>query len=181
MFENLQYFHQGYRARYFDSHWFSALKHEGVPVWSLGAGANMAIRHEAFVRGYRFDTQLGPGVFGGCGEDSAYWYNLLADGWACAYDPAVMVYHYHRRDLKALRLLVRLYMQGHVAALLLQFFTHKDRGNLKRLFLVLPRMYLTCLQRFLVSGFSPDYGIVLSGLLGCFSGLQFAFLYKRTP
>jgi hypothetical protein len=46
---------------------------------------------------------------------------------------------------------------------------------------VLPRMYLSFLQRFLLSGFSPDDGIVLSGLLGYFSGLQFAFLYKRTP
>jgi GT2 family glycosyltransferase len=180
IFENLKYFHQGYRARYFDSSFFSALKSEGVPAWCLGAGANMTIRREAFSKGFIFDTRLGPGVFGGCGEDSAYWYNLLAHGWTCVYDPSVMVYHYHRRDLRGLRRQMRQYMQGHVGALLLQFFMHGHRGNLKRLFLVLPRMYLTALQRFLLTGFSQDSRILFSEVLGCFSGLRFAFIRKRT-
>jgi cellulose synthase/poly-beta-1,6-N-acetylglucosamine synthase-like glycosyltransferase len=179
LFENLQYLNKGYRRRYFDSGFFSSTKSEGVPVWSIGAGANMAVRKEAFSRGYLFDSRLGPGVFGGCGEDSAYWYNLLADGWACLYDPSVVVYHYHRRDLISVRRQVRQYMQGHVAALLLQFFLHNHRGNLKRLFLVLPRWYATIFQRLVLTGFPPDDRILFSGLLGYLAGFRFAFVGRQ--
>jgi glycosyltransferase involved in cell wall biosynthesis len=180
MFEDsLQYFHKGYCARRFDSSVFEELRSEGVPVWLIGAGANMAIRRDAFRMGYRFDTRLGPGVFGGCGEDSAYWYSVLAEGWTCAYDPSFMVYHYHRRDLKSLRRLVRQYMQGHVAALFLQYFLYKHRGNLKRIFWALPRGYVTLLQPLIMTGFSPECRILFSGVLGWFSGLRFAFVRKE--
>src|SRR5262249_1495641 len=60
---NFQFFHQGFRARRFDAPYFATLQRKGVPVWSIGAGANMAVRRAAFERGYRFDTRLGPGVF----------------------------------------------------------------------------------------------------------------------
>ena len=172
MFENFQFFHQGYRRRYFDAEYFAALHHKGVPVWSIGAGANMAIRRRAFELGYDFDTRLGPGVFGGCGEDSEFWYRLLAEGWSCVYDPSACVFHYHRRDLGALRRQVRQYMQGHVAALVIQFRKFGYPGNLRRLLLELPAEYCLLLLRLLVTGFAPDHRILLRGVLGCFSGLR---------
>jgi GT2 family glycosyltransferase len=172
---DFQYFHQGYRARYFDTDYFAKLRGKGVPVWSIGAGANMAIRRSAFQRGYRFSTRLGPGVFGGCGEDSEFWYHVMADGWSCFYEPAAAVYHYHRRDLRSLRRLVRDYMQGHVAALLLQAWRYRHAGNLRRLLLRLPVEYALLMLRLVVSGFSLDNRILLSGMRGCVAGLRFPF------
>ena len=177
--QDFQFFHQGFRGRRFNSEYFAALRQKGVPVWSIGAGANMAIRRTAFERGYQFDTRLGPGVFGGCGEDSEFWYRLLADGWSCVYEPCAVVYHFHRRDLSSLRRLVRQYMEGHVAALLLQFGTYRHAGNLRRLLLALPAEYLLLLLRLIVTGFSLDIRILCSGALGCLSGLRFLFPWKR--
>ena len=151
------------------------MRTKGVPVWEIGAGANMAIRRTAYQRGHRFDTRLGPGVFGGCGEDSEFWYGILAAGWSCVYEPAACVFHYHRRELGQLRQLVFQYMQGHVAALLLQFAKYRDIGNLRRLLLRLPAEYATILLRLIVTGFAIDYRILLRGALGCLAGLRFPF------
>jgi glycosyltransferase involved in cell wall biosynthesis len=176
MFEHrFQFFHQGYRRRRFDRQYFAALQNRGVPVWEIGAGANMAIRRGAFESGHRFDTRLGPGVFGGCGEDSEFWYGALARGWTCVYNPAACVYHYHRRELSELRRQVYQYMQGHVAALILQFAKYGGIGNLRRLFLRLPCEYIILLLRLIVTGFSLDHRILMRGALGCVSGLRFAF------
>lgn len=176
--KSFQFFHQGYRRRYFDSAYFAALRSKGVPVWQIGAGANMAIRRSAYEIGYRFHTGLGPGVFGGCGEDSEFWYRTLADGWSCVYEPSACVYHYHRSDPGGLRHLLHQYMKGHVAALILQFVRYRHLGNLRRLFLQLPAEYLILLLRSIATGFSKDCRLLLRGALGCASGLRFAFLRK---
>jgi len=177
--QDFQFFHQGFRARLFDTAYFAALQQKGVPVWSIGAGANMAVRRSAFDDGYQFDTRLGPGVFGGCGEDSEFWYGLLASGWSCVYEPSAVVYHFHRRDLSGLRRLVRQYMQGHVAALLLQFAKYRHAGNLRRLLFRLPAEYLLLLFRLVVTGFSLHNRILFSGALGCLAGLGFGFQSNR--
>jgi glycosyltransferase involved in cell wall biosynthesis len=175
---NFQFFHQGYRRRYFDSGYFNTLKSEGVPVWCIGAGANMAIRRTREL-GHKFDTCLGPGVFGGCGEDSEFWYHLLAEGWSIVYEPSACVFHFHRRELSALRRLIHQYMKGHVAALILQFVKYRHIGNLRRLFLRLPAEYAVLMLRLIVTGFSLDNRILLRGGLGCLSGLRFALTRKQ--
>jgi glycosyltransferase involved in cell wall biosynthesis len=177
--QDFQFFHQGFRARRFDSKYFAALLPKGVPVWTIGAGANMAVRRTAFAHGYRFDIRLGPGVFGGCGEDSEFWYHLLADGWSCLYEPSAVVHHFHRRDLNSLRRLVRQYMKGHVAALLLQFAKYRHPGNLRRILFALPAEYLLLLFRLALTGFSLDNRILFSGVLGCLSGLRLPLLSRR--
>jgi GT2 family glycosyltransferase len=177
--QSFQFFYQGYRRRCFDAAYFAEMKSKGVPVWSIGAGANMALRRQVFQLGYTFDTRLGPGIFGGCGEDSELWYRLLADGWSCYYEPSACVFHYHRRELPALRHLVHQYMKGHVAALLLQFAKHRHRGDLRRLFLVLPVEYAILLLRLVATGFSLDNRILLRGAAGCISGLRFVFTRSR--
>jgi GT2 family glycosyltransferase len=176
--ESFQFFHQGYRRRHFDGNYLTALRTKGVPVWDIGAGANMAVRRLVFEAGQQFDARLGPGVFGGCGEDSEFWYRLLTEGWSCVYEPSAFVYHYHRRELRDLRRQVRQYMQGHVAALLLQFAKHRHIGNLRRLLWVLPAEYVLLLLRLVVTGFSLDNRILLGGVLGCLSGLRFAWPRK---
>jgi glycosyltransferase involved in cell wall biosynthesis len=176
IFENLGYLNKGYRRRLFGRDSFRDFDKQAPPVWCLGAGANMAIRRKAFLSGYTFDTRLGPGVFGGCGEDSAYLYDLIADGWFCLYEPAASVYHYHRRDLNALRRLIRSYMQGHVAALLLQYRKHGDRGNLRRLCVDLPLMYAQILKQAILSRFCVESRALLAGIPGCLSGVRFALI-----
>jgi hypothetical protein len=65
-------------------------------------------------------------------------------------------------------------MQGHVAALILQFLKYGDIGNLRRLFFRLPGEYAILCLRLVVTGFSLDYRILMRGALGCLSGLRFA-------
>src|SRR5262249_13822850 len=127
------------------------------------------------------ETRLGPGVFGGCGEDSEFWYSLLADGWSCVYEPSAVVSHFHRRNIADLRQLVRRYMQGHVAALALQFTKYRHAGNLRRLLFTLPAEYAQLLFWTVVSGFSLDNRILWSGALGCLSGLRFFGLWRTRP
>jgi hypothetical protein len=70
-------------------------------------------------------------------------------------------------------------MEGHVAALLLQFARYRHAGNLRRLLLALPAEYLLLLLRLIVTGFSLDNRILYHGALGCVSGLRLLFLSKR--
>ncbi|HEY9624701.1 MAG TPA: glycosyltransferase [Crinalium sp.] len=165
-------FGQGYRVKTFDKSFFMAMKHVGVPVWRIGAGANMAFRRQAFDRVGDFDERLGAGA-SGCSEDSELWYRLLADGWSCRYDPSVVVYHYHRCDLDTLQHQAHQYMRGHVAALLIQFEQYRHWGNLRRLCVALPRYYF---RRSLKSLFrrSKSFNKTLAAeISGYFSGVKF--------
>jgi GT2 family glycosyltransferase len=132
---------EGYEALDFDSNFFRNTTHLGVPVWRMGAGANMAFRREAFDRVGLFDERLGAGT-SGCSEDSELWYRLLAEGYRCRYDPSAVVSHFHRSDWEGLSYQTYSYMRGHVAALLFQFDRYKHWGNVKRAFGVLP-LYFT--------------------------------------
>jgi hypothetical protein len=100
---------------------------------------------------------------------------LLADGWRCVYDPSVVVYHYHRRDLSALRSQITQYMKGHVASLLLQYRNHGHWGNLRQLLVCLPRNYLLALLRVIAGGFRLEDRIEFYGIWGAIAGLSFVF------
>jgi GT2 family glycosyltransferase len=149
---------EGYEALDFDSNFFRNTTHLGVPVWRMGAGANMAFRREAFNRVGLFDERLGAGT-SGCSEDSELWYRLLAEGYQCRYDPSAVVSHFHRSDWAGLSYQTYSYMRGHVAALLFQFDRYEHWGNVKRAFAILPlyftklalRAFIKGLARFLVN------------------------------
>jgi GT2 family glycosyltransferase len=172
-------FSQGYRVLTFDSQFFEDMRYRGVPVWRIGAGANMAFRRKVFELVGYFDERLGAGA-SGCSEDSEFWYRILAEGWFCRYEPIAVVYHYHRSDLDSLKYQMYQYMRGHVAALLLQFARYKHWGNLHRLFVALPKYYT---RRFL-SGLLKDFKsfnkmMLLAEVLGCFSGVQYYLQYHN--
>jgi GT2 family glycosyltransferase len=167
----------GYRARTFDTRFFEATKHLGVPVWRIGAGANMAFRRRAFELVGYFDERLGAGA-AGCSEDSELWYRVLAEGWLCFYDPSAVVYHYHRRDFGSLKGQMREYMRGHVAALLIQFGKYRHWGNLFRLCVSLPEYYAKSLLKGLLRGFDFRHRTFLTELWGCFLGVKF---YLQNP
>lgn len=168
----------GYHAKTFDQQFFQATKHLGVPVWRIGAGANMAFRRQAFELVGDFDERLGAGA-SGCSEDSEFWYRLLADGWLCHYQPSAVVFHYHRRDVASLRHQMYQYMRGHVTALLIQFARYRHWGNLFRLVFSLPTHYAKLLLSGLIRGFELKHRTYLAEVSGCAAGIKF-YLQNRT-
>ncbi|BCL37656.1 glycosyltransferase family 2 protein [Nostoc sp. MS1] len=180
-------FHQGsggsawdYRAINYDRQFFANMQHRGVPVWRIGAGANMAFRRQAFELVGYFDERLGAGA-SGCSEDSEMWYRILAEGGICRYEPTSVVFHYHRRDITAFKSQAYQYMRGHVAALLIQFANYQHWGNLRRLCLTLPKYYVASILRSLKHGFAPRYSSVFTEILGCVSGIQFYLNNRKKP
>ncbi|NJM70775.1 MAG: glycosyltransferase [Scytonema sp. RU_4_4] len=165
-------FNQGYRVLTFDSQFFEEMRYRGVPVWHIGAGANMAFRRKAFELVGYFDERLGAGA-SGCSEDSEFWYRILAEGWFCHYEPTAVVYHFHRSDLDSLKHQIYQYMRGHVAALLVQFARYKHWGNLYRLFVTLPKYYTRQFFSGLLKGFNFFNKMLFVEVLGCFSGVQY--------
>jgi GT2 family glycosyltransferase/SAM-dependent methyltransferase len=136
----------GYRAVDFDETFFDATKSVGVPVWRLGAGANMAFRREVFELVGFFDERLGAGA-SGCSEDSELWYRLLAEGYRCRYWPDAVVFHHHRAEWEDLSSQMYSYMRGHVAALFFQFERYRHWGNIYRACLALPWYLLNIARR----------------------------------
>jgi GT2 family glycosyltransferase len=171
-------FNCGYRPKLFDSVFFTSMVKRGVPVWLIGAGANMAFRRVVFRKVGLFDTRLGAGA-SGCSEDSEMWYRMLAAGMPIVYDPRAVVFHFHRQGDKALRKQIVQYMRGHVVALLVQFERHGHRGNIRRLYTSLPRVYL---KRVLRLPRRHDWQLLLSELLACAWGVLTYFGYfARRP
>jgi GT2 family glycosyltransferase len=170
-------FSQGYRAKLFDRQFFEAMCDRGVPVWRIGAGANMAFRRHAFEEVGLFHEQLGAGA-AGCSEDSELWYRLLAAGWCCYYDPAVVVFHHHRGSLAELKQQAFQYMRGHVTALLIQFQQHGHWGNLHRLAIALPRYYSQLVRRAITQRLKSRYSTLFAEISGCLSGVRF-YLHHR--
>jgi SAM-dependent methyltransferase len=159
-------FNRGFRPITFDSFFFNSTLSRGVPVWRIGAGANMAFRRDVFSRVGLFDERLGAGV-SGCSEDSEFWYRMLAAGMSIVYEPRAAIWHLHRVDRAAFRNQMRQYMRGHVTALLVQFEKHGHFGNIWRLVAALPYHYCKQLARM---PFKGGLTLLFSELLGCASG-----------
>lgn len=178
IFEKYWSFNRGYQQIDFERNYFERLKPFGVPVWNIGAGANMAFRREAFKLVGYFDERLDVGA-AGCSGDSEIWYRILAEGGTCRYDPTAVVHHYHRRNLNSLKKQMYCYMRGHVTALLIQFEKYQHWGNLRRLFLSLPKWYVKLFFKGLIKGFQARDETILAEILGCLSGMKF-YLQNRT-
>lgn len=172
-------FGHDYRSQTFDRAFFRGMRAKGVPVWRIGAGANMAFRRRAFDLVGEFDERLGAGA-AGCSEDSELWYRLLEAGWRCRYEPAAVVMHHHRSDLAGVREQSRYYLKGHVAALFVQFGRHRHPGNLRRAFFALPRYYC---QRTVWAFVAPDptLGAELPGYAAGLAHLTWALRSPRPP
>lgn len=156
----------------FGDQFFSRNRSRGVQVWRVGAGANMAFRRQVFNRIGGFDERLGAGA-SGCSEDSELWYRLLAVGGRCYYDPRAVVGHHHRGDWNALVGQIRAYLRGHASALIVQYDHSGDRGNLRRLFLQLPRYLLVTLLRSLLRGRGIRLRLAWAELRGWIDALQY--------
>ncbi|MBB5440363.1 glycosyltransferase involved in cell wall biosynthesis [Pedobacter sp. AK017] len=176
LFEKNQGFNRGYITKVFDKNYFEKYLNIGVPVWDIGAGANMAFRRKIFEQIGWFDERLGAGA-SGCSEDSEFWYRIMAEGWSCNYYPQLFVYHQHRDSEASLKNQMFSYMRGHVSSLLLQYKNYHHKGNLFRLYRVLPVYYL----KRICSAILHLRFYVLKGTLnevyGCISGYLYYFKY----
>lgn len=168
-----------YRALTFDGRFFEQTKRLGVPVWHIGAGANMAFRREVFAQVGLFDERLGAGA-SGCSEDSEMWYRIIAEGGRCRYEPTAVVYHRHRVTMEELRHQMYQYMRGHTAALLTQFERYGDWGNLNRAFGILPAYYARLLLRRLRRG-RPAADTLGAQMRGYVAGFTYYLQHRHTP
>ncbi len=176
-------FSQGYRPITFDSRFVTAWRGRAVPVWQVGAGANMAVRRSAFERVGLFDERLGAGATG-CSEDSELWLRILMAGGVCRYEPTAVVHHHHRADIAGLRRLAHDYVRGHVAALLVEYARHHRIGELRRAYLEMPRHIATDLARRVTSGDASPWGMSRPGLTGYLRGaarVDLAVRRRRAP
>ena len=169
-FEGMGGFGQGFRRRVHDLPFFDGMRRRGVPVWRLGAGADMAVRRRVLELVGPFDERLGAGA-SGCSEDSELWYRVLAAGFTCRYEPAAEVVHLHRDDLSAVRRQARAYMRGHVTALAVQFSRHRQVGELRRAAGHLPLSYGRRLLRAAVRRKTVSDPLLSAELAGYLAGL----------
>jgi glycosyltransferase involved in cell wall biosynthesis len=169
MFERYWGFNKGYVPLLFDQAYFQQHIDQGVPVWEIGAGANMAFRKKVFSLAGYFDERLDVGA-AGCSGDSELWYRILAGGWSCRYYPHLYVYHNHRETKKELKKQLYHYMRGFVAALLVQHEKTGHKGNLLRLYNTTPKWYVNRLKRVLKG---KKEGFILTELKGYVSGWRF--------
>lgn len=166
-----------YQPLIFDSQFFQAMQPVGVPVWRVGAGANMAFRSKIFDLVGNFNEILGAGA-SGCSEDSEIWYRILAEGWQCRYEPTAVVFHHHRSDLASLQKQMYQYMRGHIVALLVQFTRYRHWGNLKRIVIELPMYYG---KRWLKKVIKNNNSSATLGaeIKGCFAGVKYFWQHKN--
>ena len=178
LFETHWGFGRGYAPRLFGGGFFEKTRRRGVPAWEIGAGANMAFRRAVFERVGLFDERLDVGA-AGCSGDSEMWYRILAEGWACRYEPAAVVYHHHRKEMRAFNRQIFYYMRGHIAALLIQFQRYGHWGNIRRLFIGFPTYYGRLALDRLLHGPSERASTLAPEIRGCLSGVLYYFSNRR--
>jgi GT2 family glycosyltransferase len=149
-------------------------------VWQIGAGANMAIRRSAFATVGLFDPRLGAGA-SGCSEDSEFWFRLLRAGYVCRYQPAAVVFHYHRAERQALLKQLRAYSRGHVTALFAQLKQDRQSSHLIRALLVMPVYYARMMALGILSGNRNHLALVGWQALGWLEGILFLARWLRQP
>ena len=178
IFERFWPFNRGFIDKRYDYDFFTSSLPKGPPVWTIGAGANMAFRKSIFdVVGY-FDERLDVGA-AGCNGDSEMWYRILAAGYSVHYNPRAVVSHFHRTAISDLKHQIFYYMRGFTAAILFQYKQFKHPGNLKHLFREIPKYYCWVLLR----GFplyKGRYKTIFVEMKGLFSGLLFYLQNKNT-
>ena len=179
IFERFWPFNRGYVDRRYDEAYFRKTLPSGTPVWNIGAGANMAFRKSTFSKSGYFDERLDVGA-AGCNGDSEIWYRILAGGDAIHYNPRAVVSHFHREAMSKLQSQIFSYMRGFTAAVLIQHQRFGHKGNLRHLFLELPKYYCFLMVR----GF-PRYrgrfSTIFSEMRGMFSGLIFYLKNRNKP
>ncbi|MGY3054130.1 glycosyltransferase involved in cell wall biosynthesis [Pedobacter sp. UYEF25] len=172
IFEKEWGFNNGYLPKLFDEHYFAAHVDDGVPVWDIGAGANMAFRREVFNYVGWFDERLDVGA-SGCSGDSEFWYRILADGFHCQYYPQLFVFHQHREEMTSLKRQIFSYMRGQVSSVLVQYENYHNYGDLIRIKKILPNYYFKKILGDIRHLRPNSFLNTINEIRGCISGWLF--------
>ncbi len=170
-FEKNWGFNRGYTPVFYCPEWYGQKAPTGVPVWEIGAGASMAFRRKIFNALGDFDIRLDAGA-AGCNGDSEMWYRILVEGWTVKYDPLVIAYHTHRREINDFKKQILLYIRGQVTSILIEFRRYRNQGERIHLFRVLPLYYLKRLKH----PFHQENKVWFQEITGYLEGL----IYYRT-
>lgn len=135
---------RGFKPLDADGDWFESFRYSAVPTWELGGTANAAFRAEIFChpRIGLMEETLGPGVASSVGEDTYLFYKVLKAGYCITYEPAALVWHKHRRDMRSLTRQIFGYSKGHVAYHLTTLFCDHDLRSLLHLGYQMPKWRL---------------------------------------
>ena len=92
---------QGFNQRIIRQHNLSAKQ----LIWAsnFGIGANMSFRRGVFSKTGGFDPALDVGTPSGGGGDIEMFHRLVSKGFTLVYDPCVIVWHTHRKDMPGLK------------------------------------------------------------------------------
>lgn len=177
IFEKHWGFNKGYEDIYYN---LGFVKYSGdIPrLWELGAGANMAFRKEVIQKVNYFDERLGSGA-AGCSEDSELWFRMIYKGCNIHYNPRVVVFHEHRKEISQLKKQLYNYMQGHVASILIQNKNNKQIGYKKYLYKLF-KYYILLLGSGFPS-FSFRHKTLFNEIQGIFAGVVFYQKNKDKP
>lgn len=179
LFEKYWSFNRGYQDAIYDESFIKSSLRKGPPVWEIGAGANMAFRRDIFEHVGLFDERLDVGA-AGCSGDSEMWYRILVHGFTIKYNPRAIVYHLHRREMKALKKQLFSYMRGHTAAALFQHNFVQPVNYRRHIFINLPRYYMRLIQK----GFpryKDRFSTIFSEIKGVVSGIIFYLKNRKKP
>jgi GT2 family glycosyltransferase len=115
LFEQRGGFRRGFnKIRYHGPRW------PGNPLYPcgagiFGAGANMTFRREVLLELGGFDEALDTGAPLPGGGDLDIFYRVIRAGYPLVYEPRLLVFHHHRRDLDGLRRQYRSWGVGFMA------------------------------------------------------------------
>ena len=177
LFEQQWRFNRGYEDKVYDAAFFNSTFAQGPPVWQIGAGANMAFRKSIFSEVGYFDERLDVGA-AGCNGDSELWFRILAKGHSIAYNPRVIVWHEHRKDMQGLRKQLYGYMRGFTVAALIQQRLYSTAGYKRHLFLRLPKWYLGLLAKGFPA-YRDRYATIFAEMRGMLSGIAYYRKHKK--
>jgi GT2 family glycosyltransferase len=179
LFESYGGLGRGFAPKRVDAEWFWQFR-GAVPTWDLGATANAAFRASIFrhERIGLFDEALGAGMPTGCSEDTYVFYKALKAGYAIVYEPAALVWHRHRSDMRSLRRQIYSYAKGHAAYHLTTLTRDGDWRALARLLIYLPLTYYRRTKQRLARRSDYALRLILLEILGTLAG-PFALIRAR--
>lgn len=178
IFEKYWSFNRGYVQKKYGNDFFKKHQHDGLPVYTIGAGASMAFKKNIFDALGGFDVRLDMGA-AGCNGDSEMWYRIIAEGWEVKYDPLIISYHTHRREIKQLKTQLFLYMRGFVVASLIEYNRYKVRGEHYYLYKHLPKYYFKKIIAAIGKGFKKESITIISEIKGFAAGFFYYYKSKR--
>jgi glycosyltransferase involved in cell wall biosynthesis len=133
---------RGYFPIVFDPSFITKERWAPAATWRIGAGANMLLDADLVNELGGYDTDMGPGGVGGCGEDTLVFYQMLKKRFNIHYTPTAIVHHFHRSSDAALRKQIYSYAVGHAAYHARVLWSYGDYRSLLQLIHHLPRWFV---------------------------------------